>query len=169
VSYTPKHQRQFDGSALAGSDCGPTSLSIAIDAATLGAARPTTECIRRLARDAAGGTTPDDWQRACKAMGIKTYRPATPALLGRALGNAAPVVVAVPYGEWREAGLPAHGSFTGWHAMTLLASGPAHYWLYDPLAQTRARVPRSAVLSFFSGPVIAVAVRRGAWLTRRRK
>lgn len=159
MSYTPKHQRQLDGSALQGSDCGPTSLSVAIDRATRGAAVPTTEAIRKLARDHSGGTTPDDWKRACDAMGVRSHRPNSRAQLSSALSGREAVVIAVQYGRWRAAGLPAYGSFTGWHAMTILASGPDHLWLYDPLAPGKVRVSRRAVLTEVGSSPVAFAVR----------
>lgn len=159
MSYLPKHQRQLDGSALGGSDCGPTSLSIAIDAVTSGAVRPTTEAIRKLANDTSGGTTPDDWQRACRAMGIATARHQNGTRLAAAFRAGEAVVIAANYGKWRAAGFPAYGSFDGWHAMAAVPSGDTHIWLYDPLAAGRVRLDRKAVLGFLGPKPISMSVK----------
>lgn len=167
MGYLPRHQKQLDGSALGGSDCGPTSLSVAIDAATLGAARPTTEAIRRLARDTEGGTTPDDWKRACRAMGVATASCQTGAVLAASLARNESVVIAAHYGKWRAAGFPAYGSFDGWHAMTVVASGENHVWLYDPLASKPVRLDRRKVISFLGPSPIAVAVKPSKFLQKK--
>jgi hypothetical protein len=64
----PKPEFQLDDSALESYDCGPASLSVAVDFMSRGRIHPSTENIRKKIPDHKGGTNPDGWAKALTAF-----------------------------------------------------------------------------------------------------
>jgi hypothetical protein len=71
VSYQPKHQRQLNGTATAGEDCGVRSTSMAIDFATKGKTVPTVLALRTRMGVKAGSTTTADQKKGAESYDTK--------------------------------------------------------------------------------------------------
>lgn len=159
--YCPKHIKQQPGS----SDCGPSSLGMAVDFATFGAVRPKAATIRDVINDNEGGTNPLQWLEFCRKMGIVAAKIQDSAGLRKTLNAGNGVVIAVDYNLWRKAGLPAYTTFTGWHAIMLHdveRDGRVH--VHDPLTTVGVGVDAEAIIRFMGSQPNAIVVRGSRYL-----
>jgi hypothetical protein len=65
----PKPEFQLDDSKLESYDCGPSSVSVAVDFMSLGRIHPSTENVRNKMQDHDKGTNPEGWVKALEAFG----------------------------------------------------------------------------------------------------
>jgi hypothetical protein len=146
---------QLDGSSTESVDCGVASTVMAIDYATIGKVRTTTERVRAKIKDD-GPTNPWDWHRAivdfrdaAKKSGLKPLRASIAdgsefeRLRELLFERKRPVVVALDYGTISRKS-PRHWastSFTGAHAVLLRVGkdrgGSLKVKVFDPLADGR--------------------------------
>ena len=157
---------QLDDSALEALDCGPAACVVAIDDASYGRIKTTTEEIRRRAGNVKGTTTPEMWKRAIDSFAddfikLGLHPPRTSIVRGRdtsALWKLLKkqnrrIIGAIHYGTVanKKRRLWASRSYRGNHAVYFrgakLVEGDRKVPTYDSLADGRfAGVPKGRKL-----------------------
>lgn len=160
MTYCPKHIKQQPGS----SDCGPSSLGMAVDFASLGVVRPKAATIRDVIDDFTDGTNPVQWLEFCRKMGIVAAAVKEVAGLRKTLTAGNAVVIAVDYAAWRKAGLPAYTTFAGWHALMLHRKENGELHLHDPLTDTGTNIDEALFFKFMTNNCQAIVVRGSRYL-----
>lgn len=163
ATYCPKHVQQAPGS----SNCGPSALSMGIDFASLGVVRPKAETIRDVINDFEGGTNPAQWLGFCRKMGIVAAPIKDLFGLKATLTAGNTVVLAVDYGKWKDAGLPGHTTFRGWHALMIHPKKDGQIHLHDSLTTTGVNVDEAALFKFLGSTPLAIVVRGSRWLRQQ--
>jgi hypothetical protein len=147
---------QLDGSATEGYDCGVAACVIALDDASYGRIRPTTEAVRKRMGNDRDGTNPDQWKVAIDSyadrfMALGLQPPRTSVVRGKGHDELwrllhdqrRRVMAAIGYGTVaiEKRSLWASRSFRGNHAVYLRAAtvvgGTRKVPTYDPLADGR--------------------------------
>ena len=155
MAYAPTLEHQLDGSATGGEDCGVAVVVMAVDLATQGAARPTTEEVRRRMRVPSGATDTGDQERAVESFetAIET-RGREPLRYQRMLGRPwSDAMGALADGRWLclslsyavvndlAPRLSGDKAFRGNHAVGALGlrsrAGVPQVRVFDPLADGR--------------------------------
>lgn len=156
MTYLPKLQAQLGrgtpvpGATRGSRDCGPRSVSMAVDAATQGSVKLSVAQARsRMGVPGPQLSNVDDAKRGVESVsGLSYYRLVTVARLRQAVVSGRPVHLCIDYGTFnRLAGHSGDPRFTGGHSVMVLGQrkhdGAVWWRLFDPLDDgRRAGIPK---------------------------